>query len=189
MRSSKIACALCCLFLLTPLASASELVGGQDENPADGEAPFTILTRDSHSIDGDQWTLTIEMNQAEYDNGTEFQISTQICTNDGVCDPPTAMTADIDERMQTITLTPQADHTYINWRVKAVYEDGNSTNFPQGSWYTTWSSCWQNNGEYGGVDANADLNGCSTEQESIPGFGAVIALTALIGAAAVIRRD
>lgn len=86
MRSSKIACALCCLFLLAPLASASELVGGQDENPADGEAPFTILERDSPSIDGEQWTLTLEMNQAEYDNGTEFQISTQICTNDGVCD-------------------------------------------------------------------------------------------------------
>jgi PGF-CTERM protein len=189
MRSSKIACALCCLFLLAPLASASELVGGQDENPADGEAPFTILTRDSPSVDGDQWTLTIEMNQAEYDNGTEFQISTQICTNDGVCDPPTAATADIDERVQTITLTPQSDHTYINWRVKAVYEDGNNTNFPQGSWYTTWSSCWQNNGEYGGVDANADLNGCSAEEESIPGFGAVVALTGLMAAVAVTRRD
>ena len=176
------------MLLLLPLSSASEIVGGEDENPAEGEAPFEILARDSPSIDGEAWTLSIEMNQEEHDNGTVFEISTQICTNDGVCDPPIIMSPDITERVHTISLTPNEDHTYVNWRVKATYEDGNKTNFPQGSWYKTWSSCWQNNGEYGGVDANAALDGCA-ESESTPGFAAVLTLAGLVAAAAVTRRD
>jgi hypothetical protein len=188
MRFSKFACMFCALLMLIPLSSATELVGGNDENPAEGEAPFNILTRGSPTVDGTLWTLSIEMDAAEHDKGTVFEITTQICTNDGVCDPPSKMTAEMDERVHTISLTPKDDHTYVNWRVKALYEDGNSTNFPQGSWYTTWSSCWQNNGEYGGTDANSAKDGC-VESEETPGFGAVIAFSSVAIAAAFIRRD
>ena len=69
-----------------------------------------------------------------------------------------------------------------------MYEDGNSTNFPQGSWYTTWSSCWQNDGAYGGIDANNAGDGCA-EGENTPGFGAIVALSGIAMAALLIRRD
>ncbi len=188
MRFGHLACFLISLMLLSPLSSASELVGGQDENPSPEDVPFTIVARDTPSIDGETWAMTIEMNEEEHANGTVFEITTQICTNDGVCDPPVLMDMTVDERTHAIDLKPKDDHTYINWRVKATYEDGNSTNFPQGSWYTTWSSCWQNDGAYGGVDANAEKDGCGSDQP-IPGFGALVAISGLVMAAAFTRRD
>lgn len=179
---------VCTLLLLVPLASAAPLVGGQDVNPEPGEAPFTIITRESPSLDSKVWTLVVEMNQEEHDNNTVFELITQICTNDGVCDPPVKATVGVDERLHSIDVTPKADHTYINWRVEATYEDGNTTKFPQGSWYTTWSSCWQNDGAYGGVDANPAKDGCA-ESEDAPGFGALVAVSGVAMAAAFIRRD
>lgn len=187
MRLSWVTCLLVCLMLFSSFTSASELVGGQDENPAPEEAPFTILARDAPSVDGKSWSLSIEMDEAEHSNGTLFEIITQICTNDGVCDPPVVMDVAVDERVHDIDLKPKDDHTYINWRVRAVYEDGNSTNFPQGSWYTTWSSCWQNDGAYGGIDANAEKDGCGTDEDT-PGFGALVAISGLMMAAAFTRR-
>lgn len=188
MRSTKMACLLCVFLILLPLTSASDLVGGEDENPSPDDVPFTIIARDSPSIDGEIWSLTLEMDEEEAGNNTVFEITTQICTNDGVCDPPMKAEVGLEERLHTIAVTPNEDHTYVNWRVKAVYEDGNSTNFPQGSWYTTWSSCWQNDGAYGGVDANKANDGCA-QGEDTPGFGALVAVSGIAMAALFIRRD
>gem|GEM_PF-5747690 len=124
MRFSHFACLVISLMLLSPISSASELVGGQDENPTPDEVPFTIVARDAPSIDGETWALTLEMNEEEHANGTVFEITTQICTNDGVCDPPVLMEMTVNEREHLIDLKPKDDHTYINWRVKATYEDG-----------------------------------------------------------------
>ena len=188
MKMFSLTVTVCMLILLMPLAYASTAVGGQDVNPEPGEAPFTIITRDSPSIDSEAWSLAVEMNQEEHDNNTVFELTTQICTNNGVCDPPMKATIGIEDRLHSIEITPKSDHTYVNWRVKAIYEDGNTTNFPQGSWYTTWSSCWQNDGAYGGVDANPAKDGCA-ESEDSPGFGALLAVSGVAMAAAFIRRD
>ncbi|MFB1005245.1 MAG: hypothetical protein QMC59_02045 [Candidatus Poseidoniaceae archaeon] len=189
MQFSKTVSAFCVLLLLVPLASASELTGGEDKNPTSDEAPFSIIARDTPSVDGQVWSLSLEMDEEEHANNTVFEIVTQICTNNGVCDPPVAMDASIDERMHVISLTPNADHTYVNWRVKAVYDDGNTTNFPQGDWYKTWSSCWQNDGEYGGIDANTAKDGCSSGDESVPGFSLLVAVSGVAMAAAFTRRE
>ena len=75
MRSTKLTCLLCMFLLLLPLTSASDLVGGEDENPSPGDAPFTIIARDSPSIDGEIWSLTIEMNEEEAANNTVFEFT------------------------------------------------------------------------------------------------------------------
>jgi hypothetical protein len=80
------ACLVCVFLILLPLTSASDLVGGEDENPSPDDVPFTIIARDSPSIDGEIWSLTLEMDEEEAANNTVFEITTQICTNDGVCD-------------------------------------------------------------------------------------------------------
>jgi hypothetical protein len=125
------------------------------------------------------------MDEEESQNNTTFEITTQICLNDGVCDPPVLMDAEIDGAKYTVSVTPPSDHTYVNWRVKAVYENGNSTNFPTGDWYKTWSSCWFDDGSFGGIDSDAD--GCINDNESTPGFGILVSLSA-IGIAAVSFR-
>jgi len=173
------------LLLLTPLASGADK-SGEDVNPNEDEVPFTINSRDSPSVDSEPWSLTITMDDDEFQNNTNFEIMTQICLNDGVCDPPVVMDAEIDGARYTVSVTPPSDHTYVNWRVKAIYEDGNSTNFPTGDWYKTWSSCWYDDGSFGGVDSDQD--GCINDDESTPGFGILISLSAILFAAVSFRK-
>tara|TARA_B100001109_G_scaffold108705_1_gene88800 strand:+ start:1157 stop:1729 length:573 start_codon:yes stop_codon:yes gene_type:complete len=172
-------------FALTNV-SAGNANAGEDVNPNDDEVPFTILSRDSPSVDSQSWSLKIRMNDDAYQNNTTFEITTQICLNDGVCDPPVQMDADVDGQDHGISLTPPSDHTYVNWRVKAIYEDGNYTNYPLGDWYKTWSSCWYQDGVFGGSDSTDD--GCSTEDESMPGFEMFLATSAIISAAVFCRK-
>ena len=167
--------------------SAGDATPGEDVNPNDSDVPFTIISRDSPSVDSQLWSLNIRMNDDAYQNNTSFEITTQICLNDGVCDPPVKMDATIDGQEHMISLTPPSDHTYVNWRVKAIYEDGNSTNYPFGDWYKTWSSCWNQDGVYGGIDSSE--NGCNSQDESIPGFEIFLATTAIVSALAFSRRQ
>ena len=117
-----------------------------------------------------------------------FEITTQICLNSGVCDPPVIMDAKIDGSSHSVSLTPPSDHTYVHWRVKAIYEDGNYTNYPTGNWYKTWSSCWYDDGSFGGIDSTED--GCSGDDEDrLPGFGVILSSTAIALAAIYFKRD
>jgi hypothetical protein len=153
---------------------ASDANPGTDVNPSNEDVPFTVSERTSPSVDGREWSLSIEMDQDAYDNGTTFQITTQVCTNDGVCDPPVLRDAGVSERVYSVSLTPPSDHTYVNWRVKAIYDDDSSTNFPQGDWYKTWSSChYQQDSGWGGTDYK-DGECASNSDETLPGFGALL---------------
>ena len=184
MRKPMIVTMLIMLALFLPHTTAAS-EGGVDVNPSSDE-PFTVIKRDSPSIDNEQWTLSIEMTQEAYDNGTTFELITQICTNDGVCDPPVVMDADVTERIHSISVTPPSDHTYVNWRVKALDNDGNKTNYPQGDWFKTWSSCWYNDGAWGGADSSA--GGCLKSDESTPGFATLVTISAISMAALMATR-
>ena len=165
--------------LIMPTGYAAEIEGGEDVNPESDDVPFTITYRDTPSVDKDEWKLAIEMNEDAHNNGTTFEIITQICLNDGVCEPPVIMDAEMDGRLHTVSLTPPNEHSYVNWRIKATDSEGNKTNYPQGDWYKTWSSCWYNDGQWGGSDSTSD--GC---EEETPGFG-IIATTSAIAIAAI----
>ena len=180
---------LIALMLLTlPSTQGAATEGGQDVNPEGDDVPFLVLERDSPSVDKVKWSLTIEMSQEAYDNGTTFDLITQVCTNDGVCDPPVIMEAEINDRVHSISITPPSDHTYVNWRVKATDAEGNNTNYPHGDWFKTWSSCWYNDGNWGGVNALDD--GCDVNEEDAPGFTAVASIAALgLGVIAISRRE
>ena len=184
----KSALVLLLVFMLVPISAlASEVNAGEDVNPAIDEAPFTISERTTPSVDGSKWSLSIVMNDEEAANDTQFELTTQVCTNDGVCDPPVKMDAELNDKTYTISVTPPSDHTYVNWRVKAIYSDGNTTNFPQGDWYKTWSSCYfQQDSGWGGEDYQD--GGCNTSsEESLPGFGLLLTGSS-IAIAAFTRR-
>lgn len=185
MRRKLLIPSLIVLLLLTP-TSLGAAEGGVDVNP-DENAPFTVISRDSPSVDKEKWSLTIEMSQDAYDNGTSFELITQICTNDGICDPPVTMNADIDQRLHSISLTPPNDHTYVNWRVKATDSEGNKTNYPQGDWFKTWSSCYYNEGVWGGTDSLDD--GCSSDGETTPGISIIATIAVVSIAGLIITRQ
>jgi hypothetical protein len=175
-------------------AQAAGTTGGEDANPGD-DVPFTVEERTTPSQDGKTWALSLVMDQDALDNGTTFAITSQICLNNGVCDPPVNqdITVSDDGSTYTTDLTPPEDHSYVNWRVKATYSDDSTENFPQNDWYKTWSTCYYDDGSYGGVHADGD--GCnvpsSGESEGfLPSIGVVLTLTVLTGAALVgtVRR-
>jgi len=175
MRKSCIAASLIIL-LFMPSISMAATEGGVDVNPQ-GDEPFEVISRDSPSIDKEQWSLTIEMSEEAYNNGTTFEIITQICTNDGICDPPVTMDAEVVDRLHSISITPPSDHTYVNWRIKATDSDGNKTSYPHGDWFKTWSSCYYNDGSWGGADSLDD--GCADDGETTPGLSTVATIAAL----------
>ncbi|MCH1460814.1 MAG: hypothetical protein L7U25_00470 [Candidatus Poseidonia sp.] len=160
---------------------------GQDNGPDVGETPFESYTVTTPSVSGETWTLVVVMDEAHTSNNTTFEITSQICLNDGVCDPPVVQDVTVDGATHTTSLTPPNDHSYVNWRVKAMYEDDSTEYFPYGSCYTIWSSCYYDDGSYYGPDADGD--GCAGEEEDAPGFTLLPALAAIGLAIAIARRN
>ena len=180
------------LLMLTTMASTA-LAGtaepGEDVNP-DDSVPFTVLERTAPSQDGAEWELSVALSDDAHSNGTTLAITTQICLNSGVCDPPVTqeVTLSNEDRTYSTSLTPPGDHSYVNWRVKATYSDDSTESFPSGEWYKTWSSCYYTDGAYEGVHADGD--GCNVpaagESEGLlpaPGLGFMMAS---IGVAAAV---
>jgi hypothetical protein len=170
-------------------AQAAGTTGGEDANPGD-DVPFTVEERTTPSQDGKTWALSLVMDQDALDNGTTFAITSQICLNNGVCDPPVNqdITVSDDGSTYTTDLTPPEDHSYVNWRVKATYSDDSTENFPQNDWYKTWSTCYYDDGSYGGVHSDGDgCNGPSSGEGTgfLPSVGVMLTLTALTGAALI----
>ena len=170
-------------------AQAAGTTGGEDANPGD-DVPFTVEERTTPSQDGKTWALSLVMDQDALDNGTTFAITSQICLNNGVCDPPVNqdITVSDDGSTYTTDLTPPEDHSYVNWRVKATYSDDSTKNFPQNDWYKTWSTCYYDDGSYGGVHSDGD--GCNVPSSGegtgfLPSVGVMLTLTALTGAALI----
>ena len=190
MKRVAVMLVVCCLLMTSSLAAqAGSATGGEDVNPGD-DVPFTVQERTAPSQDGQVWTLSVALNQEAVDNGTVLAITTQICTNDGVCDPPVNRDVAVSEDGSTFTtdLTPPNDHSYVNWRVKATYSDDSTENFPQGEWYKTWSTCYYNEGSYGGI--HSDGNGCDVpatgEGEGLLPSAGIVAVMTAMGCAALI---
>lgn len=181
------------LLMMSTAALAGSATGGEDVNP-NSEVPFTVEERTTPSQDSQPWALSVMLDQEARDNGTTLAITTQICLNNGVCDPPTTqdVTVSDDGSTYSMELKPPADHSYVNWRVKATYSDDSSENFPQGDWYKTWSTCYFDDGSYGGIHADGD--GCDVpaageETEGfLPSAGVAVAVMALSGAAMMAAR-
>ena len=181
------------LLIMTTAAQAGAATGGEDVNP-DSEVPFSVEERTTPSQDNQPWALSVILDQEALDNGTTLAITTQICLNNGVCDPPTTqeVTVSDDGSTYSMELKPPADHSYVNWRIKATYSDDSTENFPQGDWYKTWSTCYYDDGSYGGIHADGD--GCDVpaageESEGLlPSAGMAVAVMALTGAAVMAAR-
>lgn len=177
------------LLSLGPSVFAASGEAGVDANPGD-DVPFTVSDRTTPSQDGAVWSLSITLDQESQDNGTVLAISTQICLNSGVCDPPINHEATLNEGTYSMELTPPGDHSYVNWRVKATYDDESTETFPEGDWYKTWSSCYYDDGTYSGIHADGD--GCnvpSSEEPSsaLPAIGMALVI-GVIGVGVIAAR-
>ena len=193
MKHCKTLLVIAGLLMMSTAAHAGSATGGEDINP-DSDVPFTVEERTTPPQDGQDWSLSVVLDQDALDNGTTLAITTQICLNNGVCDPPVTQDVTVSEDGSTYSmeLEPPADHSYVNWRVKATYSDDSTENFPQGDWYKTWSTCYYDDGSYGGIHADGD--GCDvpgsgeSSEGFLPSAGVLMAITALAGAGFVAAR-
>lgn len=170
------------MLLSLPLSSAAGN-SGEDRLPDTETTPFSSASATSPSVDGELWELSFSLDQGYVDNNTGVEVMSQICTNDGVCDPPVPQTLENNGGIYSTSLTPPEDHTYVNFRITLIDEDGNEEHFPSSSWYTTWSTCYYDDGKWGGVDAGED--GC--EKDS-PGFGLAVVVSGIAMAAIISSR-
>ena len=189
---AKVIAGAICLFLLfamLPNAAAADGTDGEDANPT-GDVPFTVEERTTPSQDGEKWKLSVAIDGDAATNGTTLTLTTQICINSGVCDPPVNHEVTADEGTYSLSLTPPGDPSYVNWRVKATYADDSTDVFPDGDWYKTWSTCYFTDGDYGGIHASG--NGCEipSEEESFLPFIGVSLIATSVGVAglAIARR-
>ena len=180
--SMKRALVIFAALLLLPLASAGE--AGEDITPDIDSTPFASVSHQSPSQDGVEWTLDFVLDDDL--NYTSIEVTTQICTNDGVCDQP--ITTEFSNGPFSVTVTPPEDHTYVNWRIKVIDGD-NSTKYPSSKWYKAWSDCWYDvyDSKWGGDNCPEEVES-EGEESSLP-FMSISALLAISLLAARTRRD
>ena len=177
------------ILIILPLASAKP-EGGVNVDPALEETIFSNVDHTEVTHDLEIWDISLTLNQAAFDNNTTFSLTTQICTNDGVCLPPESRPLNTsDNRSFVANLTTIDDHTYVNWRVKANYTSDNDSkeSFPPSGFYKTWSDCWFYEGAWGG-DGCEPILVTIEKEDSLPAISALLTL-GMISAAAIIRRQ
>ena len=119
--------------------------GGVVIQPEIEESPIIDIEHSNNTSDGDEWNITIIIDNATAENGTFVQVKTQICTNDGVCQPPENrnMTVSGNNSTWKASMFTIEDHTYVNYRITLLYPDETEDVFPHSGWAKSWSSCWR----------------------------------------------
>ena len=174
------------LIAITLIGTASAAgEGGVNVEPVVEDTIFIEIDHTETTTDLEDWEITLTLSDDAISNNTTFELTTQMCNNDGVCLPPTvAETFSNDGKTFTSAVTTVEDHSYVNWRIKATYSDDNNTTetFPSKGFYKTWSDCWFNDGEWGG-------DGCKEGQTDgddsfLPAVSAALTASAFLFAAA-----
>jgi hypothetical protein len=182
----RIVAILMAVLLASSLTSAST-TGGVDKDPVVEETVFTSITHTSNTHDGGTWSIDFALNSGATDNGTTFTLTTQQCTNDGVCDPPESRELVDGEQAGTFSSSVVAkdDHSYVNWRLRVTYPDSEEIEkLPAEGFYKSWSDCWHYEGAWGGDGCNDD----GAEEPALPAISAALGIIT-IAAAAITRRQ
>ena len=169
MNSKSVICILLSIALLNFASAAGE--GGVNVEPNVDETIFSEITHTETTTDLGDWEIILTLSDDAISNNTTFELTTQMCTNEGICLSPTvAEVSTADGKIFTSTVTTIEDHSYVNWRIKATYpDDNNSTEkFPSKGFYKTWSDCWYNDGEWGGDNCPDDK---SSDEAFLPAVG------------------
>jgi hypothetical protein len=181
------------VFLLNSV-SAVEFEGGVDVDPDLEGTPFVTIDHTTPTSDLQNWNITITLTDEAATNNTTFTLITQICNNDGVCLPPEGRPLSTDNNITFISnVTAIENHSYVNWKLKATYNDDNETNetFPDSGYYKTWSDCWYYDGKWGGDECPEDINPeilIADDGSFLPTISAFTVIT-ILSIAAIIRRD
>lgn len=185
MKPRMILCILMSIALLNTASAAGE--GGVNIEPVVEDTIFSEITHTETTTDLEDWEITMTLNSDAANNNTTFELTTQICNNEGVCFAPTTAELSTNDNLTfTSAVTTIEDHSYVNWRVKATYADDNDSTemFPSSGFYKTWSDCWFNDGEWGGDNCPKESSGDDDDDSFLPAIGVVVTAGVVMLAAA-----
>jgi len=181
------------VFLLNSV-SAVDFEGGIDIDPDLEGTPFATINHTTPTSDLQNWNITITLTNDAVSNNTTFTLTTQICNNEGVCLPPEGRPLSTDDNTTFISnVTAIENHSYVNWKLKATYNDDNETKetFPDNGYYKTWSDCWYYDGEWGGDECPEDITPeiLISDDDSFLSTISAFAVITILSIVAIIRRD
>ena len=185
VKPRMILCILMSIALLNTASAAGE--GGVNIEPVVEDTIFSEITHTETTTDLEDWEITMTLNSDAANNNTTFELTTQICNNEGVCFAPTTAELSTNDNLTfTSAVTTIEDHSYVNWRVKATYADDNDSTemFPSSGFYKTWSDCWFNDGEWGGDNCPKESSGDDDDDSFLPAIGVVVTAGVVMLAAA-----
>ena len=183
MNSKTVICILMSIALLNIASAADD--GGVNVEPNVDETIFSEITHTETTTDLENWDITLVLSDDAINNNTTFELTTQMCNNDGVClAPSVAEISTTDGKIFTSSVITIEDHSYVNWRVKATYSDDNDTTemFPNKGFYKTWSDCWFNAGEWGGDNCPEEKS--NDDESFLPALGLFATVVAVMIAVA-----
>ena len=177
------------LIILVLIQNVTGLQGGGNEETEFEGTGIISMEYEDFVIESSLFEIVINLDNGTADNGTSVIWVTQICINSGVCYPPqdNDMTPSEDGKNWISSVSVEEDASYVNWRVKMNWSDGEETNVPEsGFGWKVWSTCWFDGVEWGGIDESCN----SKKDESfIPGFEILITTSSIILASLIIRRN
>ena len=174
------------VILLLPLAAAE---GGVNEAAETGGTAVASVETADVALRGEDFGITVTLDDEAASNGTTVGWTTQICINSGVCYPPetSGLTdSQLDGRTWEGSVLLDDTGAYVNWRIELNWTDGSTQTVPEvGFGWKVWSDCWWDNGTWGGQSTD-----CQEEDgDGLPGFAAPAAVAAIAMAALMARRD
>ena len=78
---------LICIFMsiaLLNIASAADVEGGVNVEPTIEDTIFSDITHTETTTDLEEWEITLTLNDDAFNNNTTFELTTQMCNNDGI---------------------------------------------------------------------------------------------------------
>ncbi len=176
------------LFILMVLQSVTGSSGGINQNIDIQGTGIASLEYEDFVIESNDFDITVILDNETAKNGTSVTIVTQICINSGVCYPPedNDLISSEDRKFWNGSIEVNEDASYLNWRIKMIFSDGNETNIPEnGFGWKVWSTCWFDGVSWGGSDESCNS---SVEDSSLSGFGILITISAAFIAVVVTRH-
>ncbi|MBP72808.1 MAG: hypothetical protein CMA70_04410 [Euryarchaeota archaeon] len=179
------------LLLLMPTLTAVAEGGVNEASPLEGTDISILHISPQEPQANVAYPIWLNLSEEADQNGTIVEWVTQICINSGVCYPPATQSLERDESGNWFgEIIPDDSASYINWRFVLHYEDQSEVTIPETGWgWKVWSSCWYDNGTWGGSTWNDNGDDCQSDEDGLPGPTAPLAALSLTMAALMARRD
>ena len=162
------------------LSSVSGGSGGINEEMSLEGTGLISMNYNDFVLSSESFEIELELDSETSDNGTQVTWVTQICINTGVCYPPENNRDWVtnDESKLVGSVNVDDDASYINWRIKMNWSDGDEENFPEnGFGWKVWSNCWFDGEEWGGIDESCNSEG---NESKIAYYSKITSLIALL---------